>query len=370
MVLFIDDNNLLYGDTMQGKTRIRSLTGYPELVRQLGGVPKPLMSEFGIDIQQLDSDSFIPYASLTRLLEATAESLNCPDVGLRLGERLNLNTMGPLALLAQNSTTVGAAYLAVARNMAYFSEAAQLGIDADLFPNYKCLTFSATAEGCSQQRQTVEFAVTFIQNVIHMLSGGRSKPVQILFRHDANMPARLYRPWFSCPVRFQQSKNALVYSPRMLDESVDQANPEMLRVVEAYVESIIERQSTNVSAQVRVLVSDLLPTEQCKVKYIADKLNMHSRTLQRRLAGEGQTFDEIVDSTRRQRAQELLAQVNLSMAHITDLLGYAEQSTFNHACQRWFGCAPKEARHKGLKLPKQPAGAPTAVDGIREQLDG
>lgn len=348
MVLFFDDNNLLYGDTMQGKTRIRSLAGYPELVRQLGGAPKSLMSQFDIDIQQLDSDTFIPYSSLTRLLEATAESLNCPDAGLRLGERLNLNTMGPLALLAQNSTTVGAAYLAVARNMAYFSEAAQLGIDADLLPNYKCLTFSAAAEGCSQQRQTVEFAVTFIQNVIHMLSGGRSKPVQILFRHDANMPVRLYRPWFSCPVRFQQSKNALVYSQRMLDESVDQANPEMLRVVEAYVESIIERQSTSVSAQVRILVSDLLQTEQCKVKYIADKLNMHSRTLQRRLAGEGLTFDEIVDSTRRQRAQELLAQVNLSMAHITDLLGYAEQSTFNHACQRWFGCAPREARYKGL----------------------
>ena len=326
--------------------RIRSLAGYREVVLQLGGKPDVLLSRFGINPLQLDSDALIPYVSRTLLLEATAETLSCPDFGLRLAERLNLKTIGPLALLAQNSTTVGAAIEAVGRYLTYHCTAVRIGIDADLLPKYKCLTFSANAPGCPHQRHSVESSVSYMQSVLKMISGGKVKPEQILFRHDAIMPMRQYSQRLGCPVRFLQDKNALVLLPSVMELPIDQANPDMLRFAEAYIGSIVEKQAENVTGQVRALVTDLLPKQQCTVKYVADRLCMHHRTLQRRLAGEGITFDEIVDAARCKRAQEFLAQRNLTMAQIAALLGFSEQSSFNHACLRWFGCTPREVRQK------------------------
>ncbi len=329
---------------MEHMIRSRSLTGYRELVRQLNGKPESLLARFAIDVEHLDQDVMISYVQRTRLLEATAQALSCPDFGLRLAERQNLHTMGPLALLAQNSTTVESGVIAMARYLPYHCTALAIGIDAQTLPECRRVTFSATVPQCPQQRQSVELSVSYIQAALAMLTGGKSKPAQILFRHDANMPLRHYRRWFDCPVHFLQDVNALVLPLAALNQPIDQANPDLLHMAEAYISGIVERQPANVTEQVRALVINLLQTPQCTALYIAQRLNLHKRTLQRRLAAENTTFELVLDNVRRQRAEEFLGQNNLSMVQIAGLLGFVEQSSFNRACKRWFDSTPRKIR--------------------------
>jgi AraC-like DNA-binding protein len=49
---------------------------------------------------------------------------------------------------------------------------------------------------------------------------------------------------------------------------------------------------------------------------------------------------QIVDQVRRDIAQHGLANPDITLAHLTRQLGYAEQSVLTRACQRWFGTTP------------------------------
>jgi AraC-like DNA-binding protein len=39
----------------------------------------------------------------------------------------------------------------------------------------------------------------------------------------------------------------------------------------------------------------------------------------------------------------------MALAEIGYLLGFADQSTFNHAFKRWTGCTPRQARIHGMR---------------------
>ena len=77
---------------------------------------------------------------------------------------------------------------------------------------------------------------------------------------------------------------------------------------------------------------------------VAADLSLTRRTLQRRLADSGCTYRQLREGIRQRYANQLMADENLSFREIAFLLGYSEQSAFNHACQRWTGLPPSEAR--------------------------
>ena len=62
--------------------RATAMWGYPELVRELGGDPAAFLARFHIPAgAEHQEDAFVSFASLTRMLEASAEELRVP--GLR-----------------------------------------------------------------------------------------------------------------------------------------------------------------------------------------------------------------------------------------------------------------------------------------------
>ena len=92
--------------------RIRSLTGFIPLVRELGGDPVALLAQCNISPDRIEnSDDVVPHAAQIRLLEMTAEAVQCPDFGLRLARRQNIDMLGPLAIIGRNSPTVREAVL-------------------------------------------------------------------------------------------------------------------------------------------------------------------------------------------------------------------------------------------------------------------
>ncbi|MBN7561255.1 helix-turn-helix domain-containing protein, partial [Mycobacteroides abscessus] len=50
------------------------------------------------------------------------------------------------------------------------------------------------------------------------------------------------------------------------------------------------------------------------------------------------------DQIRREAAERLLSDTDLSLDHLSRQLGYAEQSVFTRSCKRWFGTTPSAYR--------------------------
>lgn len=73
-------------------------------------------------------------------------------------------------------------------------------------------------------------------------------------------------------------------------------------------------------------------------------LGVSERSLHRRLALQGLTFSEVLDSVRRQRATALLTGTRMPLEQVAAILGYSEPSSFSRAYKQWTGLRPAAAR--------------------------
>jgi AraC-like DNA-binding protein len=68
---------------------------------------------------------------------------------------------------------------------------------------------------------------------------------------------------------------------------------------------------------------------------------LSGRTLQRRLAAEGVSFQELLDEARKDAAARFLRERTLSACEVAYLVGYSEPAPFHRAFKRWYGTTPE-----------------------------
>jgi AraC-like DNA-binding protein len=95
----------------------------------------------------------------------------------------------------------------------------------------------------------------------------------------------------------------------------------------------------------RVLMSHIARGEP-QIESVARELRTSARSLQRRLAAAGTSYQELLDSARREAATRYLEDRQLSIGGVAYLLGYSEPAAFHRAFKRWTGTTPQEFRRR------------------------
>jgi AraC-like DNA-binding protein len=93
--------------------------------------------------------------------------------------------------------------------------------------------------------------------------------------------------------------------------------------------------------RVRAALHELLPAGHGTSAAVARRLALGGRTLQRRLAAEGTSFQAILDETRSALARHYLDRPGATITEISFLLGYDDPGSFHRAFQRWTGTTPR-----------------------------
>lgn len=325
--------------------RATNLWGYSDLVRELGGDPRQLLARFliPVDVEQ-QSNAFIAFSSGAQLVQTTAAELACPDFGLRLSRWQGLDILGPVAVIARNAQTVRDALTAVANYLYVHSPALRLAV-AEAGPG-EDLTFNyeITERGLSDLSQAYELSMANFSRIVGLLAGSDAHLAAVSFMHQRLGPKSSYAETFGCPVRFRQAECQFHVPAGLADKPIDTADQETRRIATRYLETEFPRHDATVADQVEALTRRLLPVGQATTEAIAEELAMHPRTLQRRLAVEGIRCQDIIDEERRKQAVRYLAEPRLYLGQITGMLGFAEQSSLNRACHRWFCKTPRQYR--------------------------
>jgi AraC-like DNA-binding protein len=326
--------------------RAQALTGYSPLVRELGGSPEPLLKAFGLQKAE-DSDAAEQMVDLRKVIglyEATAAKLDCPDFGLRLSAYQGLDLAGPVALLVYNAPTVADALTLASRFMPFESPNLQFELVRDQVRGRHRIVHELKVDACPERRQQIEYDIRAVTKTLYLLTDSRSAVKYVTFRHAAVLPLGVYREHLSCPVRFGEAENAVVIDSRVLGKSVAGRNPEIHRIAEGFLKSVIDVLPRDLAGKVEALISQQLMNPKCTIDLIAGQLAMHPRTLQRRLREDDTRFDVLIDNVRKSRAADYLAQPDMRLTTVTHLLGYTRQTSLNQSCLRWFGCSPLQVR--------------------------
>jgi AraC-like DNA-binding protein len=94
--------------------------------------------------------------------------------------------------------------------------------------------------------------------------------------------------------------------------------------------------------RIRAYLLEVLASGRYSMLYVASKLAISNRTLQRRLRVEGTTFQEVLDEFRQELACHYLSATDYTSAEISFLLGYEEPNSFFRAFRAWTGQTPDQ----------------------------
>lgn len=180
------------------------------------------------------------------------------------------------------------------------------------------------------------------------LTGKHIKPLRISFRHEPLGDRSEHDEFFGVPVQFGMQADEMILARDTLDTPLHQANSALYRraldLILTQIDPTADLRPTGAAVRQRLMQSMHLDVP--KISMLARTMGMSTRTLQRRLGGEGTSFENIVDDVRRELTLQHLLDSKLSSYEIAGLVGFVEPSPFFRAFRRWFGCTPTEWRRK------------------------
>jgi len=325
--------------------RSGSLQGYSQLVKSLGGDSQALLAQCNLTQKDLNqADQHIDFESMVKLLEISAEQLNCADFALRLSSKQGVQILGPLGLLIKNSATARDALLAAQRYMAVHSQGEywRLREDGDL----ACIERLEPFHGVSYARQYKELSFGVCYRLITTLLGPNVPLERFEFAHAPISPEPVYRQFFNTQVAFNQEYDRLIIKSALLDQPMPEAKEEEYRAVEQYLMGLIKPFDGDIERQVQTLILQTLGLKEHSIDNIAAMLNMHKRTLQRRLKDADLNFKEILNNVRVKAACWQLESSKMDMTLLSEMLGYSDVSAFSRAFKLRTGLSPLQWRKK------------------------
>jgi AraC-like DNA-binding protein len=330
----------------------RILRFFPELVGQLGGDPKLLMQQVGFDAENLsDGKSGATYRQMVHLIELAAAELRCPDFGMRLATLQSGGKMfGPLGLVMKNSRTFGDALDYVSKHTYAHSLAARVWLQRSRSGKAVFAGHDILLDRMPNKCQAMEQILLVGHLAAMEITGGLARARKVHFRHQPVSSLRTYRRYFGCDVRFGQNEDGVVYSERDLASPIIDPDSQVYRAATAFIDSRFTRHRPPLHAQARGVIMRFLGTERCTNDLTAAALNLHPRTMHRRLNAEGTSFQQIKDEVRRDVMLYYLQQTKLDFALISARLGFAEQSVMTRSCNRWFSVSPTKLRLQRRRL--------------------
>jgi len=315
-----------------------------------GVAPTTLEDATGFDASiAADPDARISFELEQALWNEAATRAGDDDFGLHAAELLRPGAFDVLDYVVRTAPTVRAALERLARYNRLEHDAAVF----TLIPKDGKTTrveHALRAGAVVQCRHGAEFTLASHVVIGAQISRMSIKPVVVEFRHAAPKSVAEHRRLFGVTPRFGAAVNALEWDESALDRELPDADPALSRVVERHAEALLAARPEppqTYAARVRQLLARTLGDGNASLKTTAAKLKMSERSLQRRLADDGVTFDALLEELRHELSLRYLADPKIAISEVAYLLGYSGPSPFHRAFRRWTGATPSEIRSRG-----------------------
>ena len=287
-----------------------------------------------------------------KFLDYAAAAMNDSAFGLHLVEHTDPRDAGIYFYVASAAKDIDEALALYARYFRIVNEAVRLKLTRK--PNGVAVELEFIGLPRHLARQTAEFGMAALLKGLRVIAGRTIHPTQVSFAHMRSSGAREFERFYLCPVEFGASSDLFEFSNDTLAIPLLTADPKLLKALEPFCDMAAKQRKTaagTLRAAVENEVEKLLPHGKANKETVTKAVGLSTRTLSRRLADEGTTYEEVVDQLRRSLALQYVKEPSMSVSQIAWLLGYEGSTSFNHAFSRWTGRSPSAARDQKLLSP-------------------
>src|SRR5215472_7054679 len=306
-----------------------------------------LLKEVGLQKADLSSpENRLPQAAVLNLIERAADLTGDPSYGLRLGASRDPRDRGLLGFVALNSPTL----MDAMTNMQRFYKIAREGGEFEIERKgaQVALRFRVADPALRGLRHDSEFLAATIVRGCRDLTCQTIFPVRAEFIHDRPSGSIEYANILGCPVKFGSDWDAVIYTEETTRLPVMGADAKLLEILEATCLKLLgpAPKARDLVRELQQLIIERLPTGSTSIDSIAKELSMSSKTLERRLAEQGQSFSALLDRTRFNAVTHYLEETDMRLTQVAYLAGYTEPAALVRAFKRWTGKTPSKFRER------------------------
>lgn len=315
------------------------------------GVEKAgLLRSVGIDPDApVDPKAMIAATVYYDLLERIAAQVDVVQLPLRTGASMSCDDYGALGLAFKAAPTLHGSYSRVVRYAQLWTSV----VKYELIPSGDSMWFVVHRTGPPRlglnlsNEATLASATAIAREVS---PAGRFEPLEVHLAHPGPPVSAHHEAYFGCPVYFGSDRNALLISNQALNAPNRLGDEGITRFLLGHLDRELAEVAQKKSFKDRTkdviarALSDGLPS----MEMVARRLGLSVRSLHRRLAEAGLTFQSLTEDTRRELAEGLLRDARYSIAEIAFLTGFSEQSSFTRAFKRWVGDTPANYRKSAI----------------------
>ncbi|MDX2470798.1 MAG: AraC family transcriptional regulator [SAR324 cluster bacterium] len=292
------------------------------------------------------------------LWDEAAQKLNEPHLGLVLSKSVRIGDFGILGYVLSTQKTLVGSLASLSRFHRLIHGKAQIEFvrdhQADRIEHYFKGPFVRTTLGLSSPKisgpgpQASEFTLATLVSQIQDLSGQKIQPQKVHFQRTKPKGVAVYKEYFGeASLIFGQEKNALFFQPYELDQPLKiRPDPKLSTLLLVHAETALNELAQKHPWSQRVTdlgMEALSPGVQnfgVDVNFVASKLGLSSRSLQRRLTEEGTSFRELLQSVKSNLARQYLSDPLINVTEASFLLGYSDPAAFHRAFVKWAGVSP------------------------------
>lgn len=304
------------------------------------------LASVGIDASgPVDPKLQISDTAYYALLERMAQQMDITALPLRTGASMRCDEYGALGLAYKTAATLQGSCARVARYARLWTSV----VEYELMPEGDRSWFLLHRVGARRLGLRLSNEATLASSVSlarEVSQTGQFQPLEVHLQHPPPKTLQLHEAYFGCPVVFGSDRDALLISAEAL------ARPNRLgdQGITAFLIGHLDQeltalaQTASLQERLRDAIARSLSEGLPRMEDMANRLGMSVRSLHRRLAEDGLSFQTLTEETRRDLAEGLLRDERYSLAEIAFLTGFSEQSSFTRAFKRWRGQTPAQFR--------------------------
>lgn len=284
----------------------------------------------------------IPSPRVGALLDELTREYPGLQLGLELATFHRITDTHVLGITAISSETTLGALRRLSKYQALISTQQPL----QLLENSNTVTVTKSAVQGEQAEHIIQsFLFAVLLTAVREISGFSGDIVSVAFTGKPMGDEARYRQVFGPRVAFSAKHASLVLPRDALDTPISTSNIDIITRNEPMLASLVRSVRENsLPATVKMAILDRLPEQTLTEEKAAATHNMSLRTFQRRLESEGTRFRVLLDQTRTQLAESLLADASNTLTEVSFYCGFSEQASFSRAFKRWTGKTPSAYR--------------------------
>lgn len=285
-------------------------------------------------------DAFITPRQVLALVDQAVNALKMPYLGLAMGGLMTATHHGMAGLAAVTQPTLRGCLEAIRRFCGELFPVLDMdGVPGDVGQDARFI-IREVIPMAPYTHYFMELNMVSFYNIFKHLVNGDHELTSADFCYPEPPWSNIYRRYFQCPVRFNQPVTCLRGPAELEHYELPMANRLMAMNAERTLfENIPTRAIRMLPLRLRRLLTrcyGAFPS----VEDAASELGMSSRTLRRRLAEEGTSYMNELDTVREQFAREYFDRGGNSVTEIAMTLGFSDSSAFAKAFRRWTGVSP------------------------------